>query len=144
MKFPLRNIASLGITVSLLCTLSSAGYAADSATTPNEFIREFSAAAPAGFTASAERGKAFFTRKFGVSSTLESCAACHTSNPAQKGKHVVTGKEIQAMAPAANPERFTDAKKVDKWFRRNCTEVVGRECTPAEKADLIQFFVKAS
>lgn len=27
----------------------------------------------------------------------------------------------------------------EKWFRRNCTEVVGRECSAAEKADFIVF-----
>lgn len=138
-----HRVHNLTLAMALLCGLASSSQAAP-ASTPGDFIREFSAAAPAGFTPSAERGKAFFTRKFGASSTLESCSACHTDNPVQKGKHVVTGKEIQPMAPSVNPERFTDAKKVDKWFRRNCTEVVGRECTPAEKADLIQFFAKAS
>ena len=42
-----------------------------------------------------------------------------------------------SMAPAFNAERFTDAAKVEKWFRRNCNDVVGRECTAAEKADVL-------
>ena len=25
-------------------------------------------------------------------------------------------------------ERFADAAKTEKWFRRNCNDVVGREC----------------
>jgi hypothetical protein len=55
------------------------------------------------------------------------------------GKHVITDKRIDPFSPAVNKERFTDSKKVEKWFKRNCTEVVGRECTAAEKADFIQF-----
>ena len=45
------------------------------------------------------------------------------------------------MAPAANPERFTDAAKSAKWFRRNCNDVLGRECTSAEKADVLAWLV---
>ncbi len=127
--------------------LATMGASLAQATTPAELIKEYSTAAAttqAGFAPSAERGKTFYLRRFSISSTLESCAACHTENPQLAGKHVVTGKAIQPMAPASNPERFSDSKKVDKWFRRNCTEVVGRECTPGEKADLIQFLVKGS
>ena len=38
--------------------------------------------------------------------------------------------------------RFTDPAKTEKWFRRNCTEVLGRECSAAEKADFIQFLAE--
>jgi hypothetical protein len=41
------------------------------------------------------------------------------------------------MAPAFNPERFTELAKSEKWFRRNCNDVVGRECTATEKADVL-------
>jgi hypothetical protein len=75
---------------------------------------------------------------------MPSCAACHSEQPAAEGKHVVTGKRIAPLAPAANPERFSSSAKVEKWFRRNCQEVVGRECSPAEKADFIQFVSKGA
>jgi hypothetical protein len=88
---------------------------------------------------SAQRGAEFYARSFGVSAKMPSCASCHTDNPAQAGRHVVTDKAIKPLAPAANAERFTDPAKVEKWFKRNCTEVVGRECTAAEKADFIAF-----
>lgn len=65
------------------------------------------------------------------------CASCHGAVPTRPGQHAVTGKTIAALAPAANPERFTDAARSEKWFRRNCNDVLGRECTPAEKADVI-------
>jgi cytochrome c peroxidase len=97
-----------------------------------------------GFTPSAERGQQLFTRKWAVSQTMPSCATCHSEQPAAEGKHVVTGKRIAPLAPAANPERFSSSAKVEKWFRRNCQEVVGRECSPAEKADFIQFVSKGA
>ena len=47
------------------------------------------------------------------------------------------GKRIEPLAPSANPQRFTDAAKVEKWFRRNCTDVLRRECSAQEKGDFI-------
>jgi hypothetical protein len=41
-----------------------------------------------------------------------------------------------------NPERFTDTAKVDKWFRRNCKDVASRECTAAEKADMLAWLLQ--
>jgi mono/diheme cytochrome c family protein len=70
-----------------------------------------------------------------------SCASCHGALPSQPGKHASTGKPIGPLAPAFNPERFTDAAKVEKWFRRNCNDVVGRECTAAEKADVLAWLM---
>ena len=61
--------------------------------------------------------------------------------PTQSGKHAATGKAINALAPAFNSERFTDATRTDKWFRRNCNDVLGRECTPAEKADVLSWLL---
>ncbi|MFP5443986.1 MAG: DUF1924 domain-containing protein, partial [Betaproteobacteria bacterium] len=34
---------------------------------------------------------------------------------------------------------FTDTAKVDKWFRRNCNDVLSRECTAMEKADVLAY-----
>ena len=61
--------------------------------------------------------------------------------PAAEGQHASTGKHIAPLAPAANPQRFTDAAKTEKWFRRNCKEVVGRECTAGEKADVLAWLL---
>ena len=93
----------------------------------------------ATFQPAAQRGAEFYARRFGVSTKMPSCASCHTDNPLQAGRHVVTDKAIKPLAPAANAERFADLAKVEKWFKRNCTEVVGRECTATEKADFIAF-----
>lgn len=96
-----------------------------------------------GFQPSAERGAGFLVRRFEVAARMPACASCHTDNPSQAGRHVVTDKPIKPLAPAAHAERFSDAAKVEKWFRRNCTEVVGRECSAAEKADFIAFLTGA-
>jgi hypothetical protein len=110
------------------CTLSAfAG-----ATTPAQLGQDY--ATQAGATPSAARGQAFFTTHHGRE---WACASCHGTPPTQAGKHAATGKPIQPLAPAFNPARFTDAAKVEKWFRRNCNDVVGRECSAAEKADVI-------
>lgn len=100
-----------------------AGYAQQAAKDDPSF-RAFSAA----------RGKVFFLSKHGND---WSCASCHTSDPTGSGKHDVTGRAIQPMAPAVNPKRFTDAAKAEKWFRRNCRDVVGRECSALEKGDVL-------
>lgn len=86
---------------------------------------------------SAERGRAFFLAEQGSGDT-PSCSTCHTADPTQTGRTRV-GKAIKPMAVSANPDRFTDLAKVEKWFRRNCNTVLGRECTPAEKGDFIAF-----
>ncbi len=95
-----------------------------------------------GFGPSAKRGFGFFTKEWGVSQKMPNCTVCHGKNLKVDGKHVITGKRIDPLAPAANPERFTSSAKVEKWFKRNCKEVAGRECTAAEKADFIQFVIQ--
>lgn len=115
---------------------------AAAAATPAEiqqgFAAEARAAAPgfAGF--SAERGRRFFASTHGND---WSCSTCHTAQPAGPGRHAVTGKDIAPMATAANPQRFTDAAKVEKWFRRNCKDVLGRACTAREKGDVLAYLM---
>ncbi|HED12417.1 MAG TPA: DUF1924 domain-containing protein [Gammaproteobacteria bacterium] len=100
---------------------------------------KYQAAGAGPFTAAA--GQAFWNTKHNNSKVgkQRDCTGCHTKNLKSMGKHVKTGKEIKPMAPSVNPERFTDAKKVKKWFRRNCKWVLGRECTAQEKGDVLQF-----
>lgn len=112
------------------------------AETPASLVSEYAAEAAKtspGFSPSAKRGQNFFINEWGVSQKMSNCTTCHGKNLKADGKHVVTEKRIAPFSPAANPERFTSSAKVEKWFKRNCTEVVGRECTAAEKADFIQF-----
>lgn len=70
-----------------------------------------------------------------------SCTACHGDDLTKVGKHRKTGRRIEPMAPSVNAERFTDEKKIEKWFKRNCHDVWGRECTAQEKADILKFLL---
>lgn len=90
-----------------------------------------------GFDSS--RGKALYLKEFtsGKRAT-PSCTSCHTNNPTQIGE-TRAGKAIEPMAVSVNPERYQSLKKAEKWFRRNCKSVLGRECTPAEKGDFLSF-----
>lgn len=92
--------------------------------------------AQAGTPGDAARGQAFFNGKHGGE---WSCASCHGTPPTGSGKHANTGKTIEPLAPASNPKTFTDAARVEKWFRRNCKDVLTRECSAAEKADVLAY-----
>ena len=105
-------------------------------TTPDAQLQRWTAAA--GAPANAERGRVFFTSKHGGE---WSCASCHNTPPTTDGKHASTGKPIAPMAPAFNAKAFTDEAKVDKWFRRNCKDVLSRECSAAEKADVLAYLI---
>ena len=48
---------------------------------------------------------------------------------------------IEPLAPAFNAQRFSDLAKADKWFRRNCKDVLARECSAAEKADVLAWLI---
>lgn len=91
----------------------------------------------AGF--SAVRGKALYVQAFtGGKPDTATCATCHGRDPRTPGR-ALTGKTIEPMAVSASPARYTDPAKVEKWFKRNCTEVMGRECTAREKGDWLSF-----
>ena len=90
---------------------------------------------------SAGRGKAFFHGKHaGGKADTSSCTACHTTDLTKSGR-TRAGKEILPMAASANPKRFTDAADVEKWFRRNCNDVLGRDCTVLEKGDVLAYLL---
>jgi hypothetical protein len=122
---------------SILCALLlAAGAAGTRAATPAELAAGY--ARQAGTTPAAARGEQFFTSRHGRE---WSCASCHGTPPTNTGKHAATGKSIGALAPAFNAERFTDLARTEKWFRRNCNDVVGRECSAAEKADVLAWLL---
>jgi mono/diheme cytochrome c family protein len=121
-------LAGLG----LLAAIFTSATPATQAATPADLLAGYTAQAAA--PAQSARGQAFFTRSHGRD---WSCASCHGSLPTRAGQHASTGKPITALAPAFNPERFSDAAKVEKWFRRNCNDVLGRECSAGEKADVL-------
>jgi len=112
------------------------GVAPSWAATPAELLADYTA--QAGQPADAQRGQQFFQNQHGKS---WSCATCHGQTPVTPGRHANTQKTIEPLAPAAHPRRFTQASKVEKWFRRNCNDVLDRACTPAEKADVLAWLI---
>lgn len=132
------HVNKVAITLLLLAGVGTA-YAESPVALIEGYTNEAARSAP-GFVPSVERGRDFFARKWGVSDKMPNCQSCHGSNLMQDGKHVITGKRIAPLSPQANSKRLTSSRKVAKWFKRNCKDVVGRECTAAEKADLLKFF----
>ena len=68
-----------------------------------------------------------------------SCQSCHGKDLKASGEHIKTGKVIDPLAPSINKERLTDIKFINKWFKRNCKWTLGRECTPQEKGDFLEY-----
>ena len=122
----------LGLTLSLPLPLFAAG---------NAVLDSYRAAAAAespGFKDfSASRGETLYRAK----TADMACATCHGASPKDTGKHATTGKEILPMAPSVNPQRFSDSAKVEKWFKRNCGDVLKRACTATEKGDFVSYML---
>ena len=96
----------------------------------NPGFKDFSAAA----------GKTLYQTKRGDLA----CASCHTDNPRNAGRHAKTNKDIAPLSPAVNAKRFTDAANVEKWFKRNCNDVLNRACTTQEKGDFMAYVLSVS
>ena len=96
-------------------------------------------AAAAGNAGDPAAGQAMFAKTYGTGKAeTPSCTTCHGNSPFTTGQ-TRAGKAISPLAPSKTPDRFTEAKKVAKWFRRNCNSVIGRECTPQEKIDFLAY-----
>jgi hypothetical protein len=127
-------IHSIFATSSMVLALlgCAAAHAAD--TTPAAQLQHWSA--QAGSPGNAARGQTFFNAQHGGE---WSCASCHGTPPTAQGQHANTGKRIAPLAPAFNAQAFTVTAKVDKWFKRNCNDVLSRACSAAEKADVLAY-----
>lgn len=125
-------------TLLLALAAGSAGAAA-----PADLLQTYVAAARQanpGFTPSAVLGETFFRQPRATAAGQAACADCHGDDP-RKGGRTRAHKTIAPLAPVANPERLTDAAKAEKWFGRNCQDVVGRACSAAEKADFAAWLI---
>ncbi|WP_291987157.1 DUF1924 domain-containing protein [Candidatus Accumulibacter sp. ACC007] len=90
---------------------------------------------------SAARGEAFHRQSFaGGKADTPACTSCHANDPRTSGQ-TPAGKAIDPVALSASPGRYADPAKVEKWFKRNCKEVLGRECTAQEKGDWLSFMI---
>lgn len=120
----------------LAALVAGGGLSVGRAAQPSQLLADYRA--QAGTPVRPELGQKLFTQRNGQQL---SCASCHGEPPTQIGKHTSTGKPIGPLAPAANAERFTDRAKTEKWFRRNCNDVFGRECSASEKADVLAWLI---
>ena len=118
----------------LLVTVLSFTELAFSAT-PSDLLKGYEAQSSKASTA---RGEQLFNAKHGKE---WSCASCHENPPNHDTKHIVTGKVIKPLSPNNNSERFNDQAKVEKWFKRNCNDVLARGCTAQEKADVLSWLM---
>ena len=87
-----------------------------------------------GFTGfSAERGEHLFRTKFSTGKpNTPSCTTCHTPDPRKTGQ-TRAGKDIEPMAGSVNPKRYSNQEKTEKWFGRNCNNVLSRGCTATKR-----------
>lgn len=132
------------LTLSLLTAVLSLSLSHTSFAGPrDELLAHYASAAKAADPAfagfSAVRGKALFLQTFtGGKPDTPSCTSCHGKDPRAPGQ-TLTGKAIEPVALSASPSRYADPAKVEKWFKRNCTEVMSRECSAREKGDWLSF-----
>lgn len=131
--------------IALAIALSTTLAAAANAGTREQLIDRYGTEARAADAAfggfSATRGETLHRgRHSGGKPDTPSCTTCHADNPRNAGE-TRTGKRIEPMAVSITATRYTDPAKVEKWFRRNCTEVLGRECSAREKGDWLTYMM---
>jgi hypothetical protein len=133
----------LGVALPVLLAMAGTGAHAAS---PNELLQGYATQAkkenPGFREFSASAGETFYRASVKHSSGGQiSCATCHTDDPRKTGKHHRTGKEIPPLAPSVNKLRFTDSGNAEKWFKRNCQDVLERACTAQEKGNFIVYIL---
>jgi hypothetical protein len=128
-------------TITLTALVGALFMAATAYATPatDELFARYKSEGATGFDAA--RGQKEWNKENKVEGETISCSTCHSDDLSKEGHHHKTNKVIKPMAPSANAERFTDAKKVEKWFKRNCNDVRGRDCTAQEKGDVLKFLL---
>ena len=93
-------------------------------------------------TFDAKRGEEIFSSKhMGKKGKEVSCETCHTTNLANSGENIFTGKTIEPLSPKANPKRLTDITEIEKWLKRNFNDVYNREGTSTEKGDVLTYII---
>lgn len=131
-----------GALAALLLGASGVAVAGAASPTVAGLLAGYEAAGAGPFDAA--RGARLWTQATADPATGQprTCATCHGEDLRKAGKHAKTGEVIDAMAPSANAERYTDPAFVEKWFGRNCKWTFGRECTPQEKGDFLLFLTR--
>ena len=135
------------IGVTLIAILSCIAFAAQAdVINAEKLARKYSAIAKSADAKysqpSAMEGKHFFNRKNKVFNGKEmACASCHTSNPANPGKNIITSKAIPPLSPVIYSKRFNNLDKVEDQFTQHCNDIIGNDCTAREKANFITYLL---
>lgn len=125
----------------IILLLPLAGFAAPREDLLSPYTASARATSPSFSGFSASRGeKLYFTEFRGGKPETPSCASCHGEDPRSAGR-TPTGKVIDAVAISVTPTRYADPAKLEKWFKRNCNDVLGRECTALEKGDWLSYML---
>jgi hypothetical protein len=106
----------------------------------DQYIAHVKRIAPS-YQLTADAGRDFYVKKYTRKGKEESCASCHMDSPASDGKHSETGKPIRPLSPVVNPKRFSNLQHVEENFTKHCHDIIGRDCTPAEKGDYITYLL---
>lgn len=134
----------ISVALTVLLAMSALNAHAD-AETAKKLADKYAAIAkninPESTGPSEEDGRTFFNREITIHGKQVACASCHTSNPADTGKHIVTGKPIRPLSPLVNEKRFTSVDKVEKNFTKHCNDIIARDCTAQEKANFIAYLL---
>lgn len=111
------------------------------ADTVDDLLAEYKGQGAGTFNVSA--GEALWRRRFqSADGVPRACTSCHAADLKRPGRHAVTGKTIEPLAPSVNAKRLSERRQIVKWFKRNCKWTLGRECGPQEKGDLLLFLSK--
>lgn len=131
-----------GMLILISCTwLATGAQAGSREDLLGRYASEAKASDPQFSSFSTTRGQALHTARHGTGKPdTPACTACHGDSPRNPGR-TRTGKAIDPMAVSANSSPYTDPAKVEKWFRRNCNEVLGRACSPQEKGDWLAYMI---
>lgn len=129
----MKRIFALFCLTALFATAASASPASDA------LLAKY--AAEGATKADVAKAKKDWTREVVVDGEKMSCASCHGTDFSKSGKHHKTGKTIEAMSNKVTADRYTEEKKIEKWFKRNCKDAWGRDCTAQEKADFLTFLI---
>ncbi len=142
---PIRTLLTCTLCLSFAVVLAPAAWADQNSAGRAAVLAAYAAQArkaDANFTGfSAARGELLYSSRHlkARRADIQACAACHGADPTKPGENARTGRPIDPVAVSANPKRFTALENTEKWFGRNCKEIIGRDCTALEKGDYITY-----
>lgn len=129
----------LSVVFALLAPI--AGRAAPRDALLESYASQAKTASPTFSGFSAARGeKLHFTKFSGGKPETPACTSCHGDSARSAGRSPA-GKSIEPLAVSLSPTRYNEPAKVEKWFTRNCNDVLGRACTPSEKGDWLTYML---